>query len=77
MEMIISALAELFSFLVELTFFLCKVIGYRLMILLIIFICMYANQFDIKWLLGFITTSLCLYSPNIYKLFKKSKNKLN
>lgn len=50
--------------------------GYRLTILLIIFICMYASQFDIKWILGFSITSLCLYSPNLYKLFKKSKENL-
>jgi hypothetical protein len=76
MDMIISAIVEFFSFLIELTFFLCKAIGYRLTILLIIFICMYASQFDIKWILGFSITSLCLYSPNLYKLFKKSKENL-
>ncbi len=76
MEMIISAIAELFGFLIELFFLLCKAIGYKITILLILFIFMYANQFDIKWLLGFSITSLCLYSPNLYQLFKKPKKDL-
>ncbi len=76
MDMIISAIVELLSFLIDLIFFLCKAIGYNITVLLIIFICMYANQFNIKWILGFSITSLCLYSPNLYKLFKKSKGNL-
>ena len=76
MDMIISAIAELISFLIDLIFLLCKAIGYRLTILLIIFICMCANQFNIKWILAFSITLLCLYSPNLYKLFKKSKENI-
>lgn len=56
MDMIISAIVELFSFLIDLIFLLCKAIGYKITILLIIFICMYANQFNIKWILGFSIT---------------------
>lgn len=74
MDMIISGILDFFSFLIELISLLCKAIGYRLTILLIIFIFMYANQFDMKWILGFSITSLCLYSPNLYKLFKKPKD---
>lgn len=74
MDMIISGIVDFFSFLIELIFLLCKAIGYRLTILLIIFIFMYTNQFDMKWILGFSITSLCLYSPNLYKLFKKLKD---
>ncbi len=72
MDSLIEAIVGIFSFLFELLYSLFNLFGFRITALIISFVGVYAHDFQLSWIFGYIALAIILYSPLIYqRMIKK------